>query len=167
MRSDAPAHELAPKAVGTSVEADRIQVEPLEFVPDSDAEWHDARTTNCWAPSQECPFLGIAVVESGTAVEIKAASVARSNGACDTPGHWYIKRDAHERLLAAAGVYLLAVYAPRPSTPVLATAVIPATLLDEHLDGRWYEVDGDRSEDEVVQLSWPALIDAEDVDGPN
>jgi len=167
MSSGAPAHVLSPKAVGTSVEADSIQTEPLEAVPDRVATWYDARTTDVWTPSRELPFLGIAVIEPGTVVEIKAASAARSNGTRDTPGHWYIKRDAHERLLADAGVYLLVVYDPRPSTPVVARVVIPASLLDEHLSGRWYDVDDPgRTESEVVQLSWTTLIDRDDVDSP-
>jgi len=165
MSSGAPSGPLAPKAVGTSVESDQIQFEPLEAVHDSEATWCDARTVALWTPSSDRPFLGTCVVESGTSIEIKAASVSRSNGTRQSAGHWYIKRAAHERLLADAGVYLLTVYAPRPSTPILASVVIPASLLDEHLTDRWYDVDGSRSEERVAQLTWSALIDSEDVDG--
>ena len=154
------------KQRGSSVESAVIDTEPaLEYVGDSEATWHDARTVRCFGPQPDRPFLGIPVIEAGTAVEIKGACVVRSNGDRETAGQWYVKRDAHERLLSAAGVYVLVVYAPRPETPILRAVVIPASLLDEHLAGRWYDVDADRSEDEVAQLSWPTIIDRERVPG--
>jgi len=152
------------KKRGDSVESAVIDADPaLEFVGDSVATWHDARTVECLDPSYQRPFLGVPLVESGTAVEIKGACVVRSNGNYDRSGAWYIKREAHQRLLDADGVYLLAVYAPRPETPILRSVIIPASLLDEHLDDRWYDVDADRSEDEVAQLTWTVLIDRERV----
>ena len=152
------------KKRGDSVESAVIDADPaLEFVGDSVATWHDARTVKCLDPSSERPFLGIPLVESGTAVEIKGACVVRSNGNYDRPSAWYIKRKAHERLLEAAGVCLLTVYAPRPETPILRSVIIPASILDEHLEGRWYDVDADRSESQVAQLTWTVLIDRERV----
>lgn len=152
------------KDIGDSVESVVINREPgLEPVGDAVATWYDARTVECLDPSSRRPFLGIPLVESGTEVEIKGACVTRSNGTRECPGHWYIKREAHEELLEAGGVYILVVYAPFPDTPVLASAVVPASILDEHLRGSWYEVSADRSESEVVQLSWSRLIDRERV----
>jgi len=154
------------KQRGSSVESAVIDTEPaLEFVGDSEASWHDARTVRCFGPRPDRPFLGIPVVEAGTAVEIKGACVVRSNGDRDRAGQWYVKRAAHERLLDAGGMYVLAVYAPRPETPILRAVVIPASLLDEHLAGRWYDVDADRSENEVAQLTWSTIIDRERVPG--
>lgn len=155
--------------IGDSVEGALINPEPgLEPVPDSVASWCDARTVQCLDPSYERPFLGIALVESGTHVEIKGTAVPRSNGTRQSAGHWYIKRAAHEELLEAGGVYLLAVYGLRDSTPILRSVIIPASLLDEILAGRWYEVDIEgRSEKEVVQLSWTVLIDGEPVAPPS
>jgi len=155
------------KAIGSSVEAVVTDSDPaLERVGDSVATWHDARTIDCLSPSDDRPFCGICVVETDTPVEIKGACVVRSNGTRQRAGHWYLKRDAHERLLDAAGVYILAVYAPRSGTPVLRSVVIPASLLDEHLRESWYTVEGDRSEDEVAQITWTRLIDREAVPSP-
>ncbi|WP_436931654.1 hypothetical protein [Halosimplex halobium] len=156
------------KKRGDSVESAVIDADPaLEFVGDSVATWHDARTTECLDPSYERPFLGVPLVERDTEVEIKGACETRSAGVSrQRSGAWYIKRQAHERLLEAGGVYLLAVYGPRPDTPILRSVIVPASILDEHLDGRWYEVDADRSETEVAQLTWTVLIDRERVPGP-
>jgi len=154
------------KAIGSSVEGAAINAEPaLEYVGDSEATWHDAQTIECWSPTTRRPFLGTPVVESHTPVEIKGCCVVRSNGTRQRPSQWYVKRSAHERLLDAAGVYLLAVYAPRDETPILRSVVIPASLLDEHLDGSWYDVQGDRSEREVAELTWTNVIDRERVPG--
>jgi len=155
------------KAIGDSVEAAIINRDDgLESVGDSVATWYDARTVDCLDPSYERPFLGIPLVETGTEVEIKGACVVRSNGTRQRPGHWYIKRETHERLLEAAGVYLLAVYAPRPETPILRSVVIPASLLDEHLSESWYtDHSCDRPDLEVAQFTWTRVIDRENVPG--
>ncbi|QLH83383.1 hypothetical protein [Halosimplex pelagicum] len=156
------------KAIGDSVEAVVINAEPrLEAVGDSVATWHDAVTLKCLSPSYERPIYAIPVVDSGVETEIKGAAVVRSNGTRQSPGHWYIKRGAHEKLKDAGGVYLLAVYGLRESTPILRSVIIPATVLDDVLEGRWYEVDIEgRSEKEVVQLTWTTLIDRERVPAP-
>lgn len=156
----------SPKERGQSVEAAVIDAcAALRPIGDSEAEWYDAETVGLLEPSYERPFYGIPVVESGTPVEVKGACVVTGNGDRDTAGRWYVRRAAHEQLLDAGGVYLLAVYAPKPETPVLREAVVPASLLDEHLAGSWYSVDGERSEDEVAKLAWPTIIDRERVPG--
>lgn len=154
------------KDIGSSVESTVIDSDPgIRYVRDSVASWYDALAVEVLEPTLDRPFYGLCLVEPGTEVEIKGAAVVRSNGSYDRPGHWYIKRNAHERLLDAGGVYLLSVYGLRPETPILSSCVIPASLLDEVLSGSWYSVDADRSEDEVVQLTWSRLIDREDVPG--
>lgn len=154
------------KARGSSVESALIDPEPLlEPVPDTEATWHDARAVGRIDPDPERPLLGTPLIERDTPIEIKGACVARSNGDRDSPGHWYIKRDAHDQLVDGRGAYLLAVYAPRPQTPILRSVLIPASLLDEHLRGRWYDVTSDRSETRVAQLSWPVVIDRRHVPG--
>lgn len=128
----------------------------LRPVSDKEAYWHDAETTAAWYSSGITPFCGIVVVERGLPVEIKTCARERSNGPNrDSPGHWFIKRDAHERLLDAGGSYLLAVH-DGPDA-VLARRVIPASLLDEFLKGRWFD---NGREGSVAQLSWPRLIDS-------
>lgn len=154
------------RAIVSFVERRVIDADPgLQYVGDSVATWYDARAVDCLEPDPERPFFGTCLVEPGTEIEIKGAAVVRSNGSRERPGHWYIKRAAHERLLEAGAVYALTVYGIRSSTPLLAAALIPASLLDEHLAGSWYGVDADRSESEVAQLTWTHLFDREDVDG--
>ncbi|MFC3957150.1 hypothetical protein [Halovivax cerinus] len=155
----------SPKASGDAIEASLIQeIDALGYVGDRTATWHDAVTTGLLEPSTTLPFYGIVVVETETPIEIKACQVRTSNGSRSTRGRFYVKRQAHEQLLDAAGMYLLAVYVPRPGLPNLARAIVPATLVDELLRGRWYDVAADRSEQEVAQLAWSHVIDPETVD---
>jgi hypothetical protein len=151
---------MHPKRTGSSVEAAVIETEPaLAYVGDSDAEWHDAETTAVLTPRQDRPLGGVCLVEAETPVEIKGCIPEQQNGSGTTPGRWYIKRESHDQLHAAGGVYYLAVYAPRPSTPVIAALVVPAATVGDLLDGSWYE-NGRR---EVAKLSWPRVIDETEV----
>jgi len=157
------------KHIGDSVESAVINRETaLEYVGDSVATWYDARTASVMCPRDERPLLGIPIVERDTPVEIKGACVVRSNGDRDSPGHFYIKKGTHGQLLEAAGAYVLAVYAPRDQTPVLRSVVIPASLLDTHLEKHWYTSRASDRPDRVVsQLSWPKVIDREHVSAPS
>ncbi|TYT61793.1 hypothetical protein [Natrialba swarupiae] len=164
MSSRASALE-SPKASGDALEAHVIQeVGPLEFVGDRTATWHDARTTTLLEPAQNLPFYGVVIVEPGVPVEIKGCQIRTSNGNGSTRGRIYVKRDAHEQLLEAGGMYLLVVYLPRPGLPQVARAIVPATIVDELLVGRWYDVGGERSENEVAKLAWSHVINPETVD---
>lgn len=152
-----------PKIRGDNLEAELIaRHDPLESIPDSEVEWMDARTTGLLEPSPRLAFGGICLVESETPVEVKTAKLATSNGPRETTGRWYIKQAAHERLLEARGVYLLAVYDdPDPDSDsgeceLLAELVVPARTVDDALDTRWY--DSGRSEGQVAQLGWTHLI---------
>ncbi|RQG97224.1 hypothetical protein [Natrarchaeobius chitinivorans] len=153
------------KASGDALEAHLIQsIDALEFVGDRTATWHDARTTTLLEPAENLPFYGIVVVEAGIPVEIKGCQIETSNGSGSTRGRFYVKREAHSRLLEAGGMYLFVVYLPRPGLPQVARAVVPATIVDELLAGRWYDVGGPRSEDEVAKLAWSHVIDPTTVD---
>ena len=155
----------SPKASGDALEADVVQtVDALEYVGDQTATWHDARTTTLLEPSESLSFYSIVVVEPDTPVEIKGCQVETSNGSRSTRGRFYVKRAAHERLLEAAGMYLFVVYVPRPGLPQLARALVPASIVDELLRGKWYDVGGSRSESEVAKLTWSHVIDPETVD---
>ncbi|ELY52787.1 hypothetical protein [Natronolimnohabitans innermongolicus] len=155
----------SPKASGDALEAEIVQtVDALEIVSDRVATWHDARTTAVLEASRSLPFYGIVLVEPETPVEIKGCQIETSNGDRSTRGRFYVKRAAHEQLLEAGGMYLLVVYLPRPRLPQVARAIVPATLVDELLAGRWYEVGGSRSEQEVAKLSWSHVIDPAGVD---
>ncbi|AXR82365.1 hypothetical protein [Natrarchaeobaculum sulfurireducens] len=150
----------SPKASGDALEADVVQaVDALEYVGDRTATWHDAKTTALLEPSEWLPFYSIVVVEPDTPVEIKGCQIRTSNGDRSTRGQFYVKRTAHERLLEAAGMYLFVVYVPRPGLPQLARALVPASIVDELLRGKWYDVGGSRSESEVAKLAWSHVID--------
>lgn len=138
MSSQASLGEIeSPKASGDAIEADVVQsIEPLRYVGDRTATWHDAETTGLLEPSTTLPFYGIGVVEPETPVEIKACQIETSNGSRSTRGRFYVKRRAHEQLLDAAGMYLFAIYIPRPSLPNVARAIVPATLVDESCELR-------------------------------
>lgn len=162
MASSSAQSKLSSKSLGDGVAGDVIQRFALEHVPDSDANWHDARTTSALFADDpdELLFSGLCVVEAGTPVEIKATLVVRSAGeGNDRKGQWYIKRKAHDRLLEAGGVYLLVVYVQRRGREHLARIVVPAATMDDVLQESWYDVDADRSESTVAQLTWNRLID--------
>jgi len=153
---------VSSKQLGEGVAADVLQLfDELEGVEDTEATWHDAVLIDHLWPGDpsRLRFGGICVACEGHPVEIKAALVRRSNGDRDSPGHWYIKRQAHERMLDAAGHYLLVVYQQRGGRRHLARIIVPAATMDDLLRSKWYEVNGDRSENEVAQLSWPTLLD--------
>lgn len=153
------------KASGDALEAEIVQaVDALEYVGDRTATWHDARTTAVLEASQSLPFYGVVLVEPDVPVEIKGCQIETSNGDRSTRGRFYVKRAAHDQLLEAGGMYLFVVYLPRPGLPQVARAIVPATLVDSLLAGRWYEVGGSRSEQEVAQLAWSHVIDPAGVD---
>ena len=157
-----PENPMHPKRTGSSVESVVVDGNPeLESVPDTVAHWHDARTTDLLVPDDDRPFGGVCLVESETPVEIKGTIPTQSNGERDTAGRWFVKRASHERLLKECGVYCLCVYAPSPSTPILAERIVPASIIDELLAESWY----DNGRREVAKLTWTTLIDREEVDG--
>ena len=155
----------SPKASGDALEAEIVQsLAELEYVGDRTATWYDARTTTLLEARRSLPFYGIVLVEPETPVEIKGCQLETSNGSRSTRGRFYVKRNAHDRLLEAGGMYLFVVYLPRPGLPQVARAIVPATLVDELLVGSWYDVDGSRSEEEVAKLAWSHVIDPAGVD---
>ena len=156
------------KAIGTDIEdlvADAIA--GLDLALDAEAH-HDAVASDLLAPSlvdANVPviFAGIPLVAVGTKVEIKAC--VRRDGS-DRRGRWVIKgRDdgQHDALLADGAMYALAVYDEAGAAKeLLAVAIIPASLLDEHLRGSWWETD--RHEGTFARLGWPHVLDAEVVE---
>ncbi|APW99953.1 hypothetical protein CHINAEXTREME_20235 [Halobiforma lacisalsi AJ5] len=155
----------SPKASGDFLEGEIVQrIDALEYVDDRTADWHDAKTTAVLEPDRTLPFYGVVLLEPEIPVEIKGCQYQTSNGEYPTHGRYYVKRRAHDRLLEAGGMYLFVVYVPRPELPQLARAVVPATIVDELLAGRWYNVGGSRSENEVAKLSWSNVIEPEGVD---
>jgi len=167
--SSADQAKISPKQLGDGVAGDVIQrFEEIEHVSDTEATWHDARTTAALFPDDpdELLFGGICAVEPDTPIEIKATLVVRSSGkGSQRNGAWYIKRKAHDQLLEAGGVYLLVVYVQRRGREHLARIVVPAATIDDFLQDKWYEVRADRSENEVAQLVWTEVIDESRLNG--
>ncbi|MBX0323858.1 hypothetical protein EGH21_12540 [Halomicroarcula sp. F13] len=159
--------ELAdPKAIGLDVEDLVVgTVDALAAAEDDDAH-HDAVVTELLCPSlvdADVPvvFCGTPLVPVGAHVEIKACKRWTSDGPGRSRGRWVLKgRDdgQHAALLDGASYYALAVYETTPGDErvLVAIAVIPASLLDEHLRGRWRETD--RREGTLAKLGWPHLL---------
>jgi hypothetical protein len=157
------------KAIGTDIEdlvADDIG--GLDLALDAEAH-HDAVVTDLLAPSlveASVPvvFAGINLVSVGTKVEIKAC-VLRDGS--DRRGRWVVKgreTGQHAALLDAGAMYALAVYDDAGAAKeLLAVVIIPASLLDEHLRGSWYDIE--RHEETFAKLGWPHLLDAAVVEG--
>jgi hypothetical protein len=144
-------------------------VDELRAVDEPNAH-HDAEAVALLAP-REVPDatlrLGsIPVVESDTHVEIKAA-LRRTDSAGCPRGRWFFKGredGQHAALLDAHGVYLLAVYDEHDDGErvLLGMLVVPATIVDELLSGRWY--DSGRVEGAVAKVTWSTLLDPDDLD---
>lgn len=153
------------KRQGSDVEELIIQsVRELEFVFDTECTWCDARTTDVLTPSDELPFGSVCVVESNTEVEIKGCQQWVSNGSGRRRGRWYIKRDAHEKLLEENGVYILVVYVPGSDDAIVEIIVVPAAVLGEFLAGSWCETSADWGDASVAKLTWSNLFDPESVE---
>jgi hypothetical protein len=154
-----------PKAIGEDVEQLVIDaVQGLRAAVDPE-DWYDAHAETAIGPRSAPSVIwsSICLLESGHRVEIKACKRRVSNGTDDRPGRWMFQADQHARLLADNAVYLLAVYT-EPSEKVLEDMVIcPASILDECLAGRWYDVD--RHEGSVAQLAWPHVLGSLEVTG--
>lgn len=168
MASSTDQAKMSPKHLGDGVEGDVIQrFSTLEHVRDSEATWHDCVTTAPMFAGDPSELLwgGICAVEPQTPVEIKATLVVRSSGKRQRNGAWVIKRAPHEQLLEAGGVYLLVVYQQRRGREHLARMIVPAATVDDHIEDKWYDVSGDRSEQEMAQLVWTHLIDEQRLHG--
>lgn len=149
------------KQLGDRLEADVVErYDALEAVPDVDDDRYDARTTDLLVGGHDIRMLAVVAVAPDTPVEIKFTS-ARIN--CGKRGRWYIKRRAHEWLLANDGVYHLGIYDPATGDPV-AELVAPVAVVDTAINS-WITASGDRSEQEYAQLAWSVLVDPSVIEG--
>lgn len=155
--------DATPKEQGEAVAEVVVSViDPLEHVPDDVAEWHDARLQDVLVTGSIATLLEHVAVPADTPIEIKAAQKRISNGAGVRRGRWYIKRDAHERLLESAGHYALVVY--EPGGEILELVVVPADVVDEFLAGRWTAASAAWGDADVCKVTWSRLIDAERIE---
>lgn len=151
---------LPSKHAGDRVEGAVIELVPeLEYVPDTDAEHWDARTSTLLVPSETVTFGSINLLEVGTAVEIKSAIVVLSDG---QRGRFHLQRTQHAKLLEEGGAYLFAVATPTPSRDLLAIRIVPASIVEE-LVSSWIDAGEGRSDD-YAQLSWGRIFGADEIE---
>ena len=140
-----------PKHSGERIEGEVVQlVDGLRWVSDKEQRGIDAEATTPIYPSPSLRLDGVCVIETGTPVEIKSASVRLASG---LRGRFYVRQQQHEKLVASGGVYLLAVYAPTDHD-VLAMAAVPASVVSERVPS-WREVDGRYT---YAQITWTRFI---------
>jgi len=159
-----------PKAIGTDIEA--LVVDAIDTIDTAaDEEDHyDAVATGLFEPSTVTAGVPVRwatpLVEADARLEIKACVRERSKGSATAHGSWCFKgREVgqHGWLVDQAETYLLAVYEDAAAKELVALAVVPASIVGEHLRGRWYDVD--RSEVTCAQLRWSEILDPAIVGG--
>lgn len=156
------------KEIGVDVEFLVVRaIEGVRLADDPDA-FFDAETTSVLDQRTLAEVVAVPVamvtplVEADTKVEIKATIPQSSNGAATTAGRWAFKGredGQHAKLLDAAGYYALAVYDDTGDRELVALALLPATVVDDLLEGRWYDID--RDEDTMARLGWTHVLDEE------
>lgn len=148
---------------GSNAEAAVLERVPeLRYELGDDPETPDAIVERLLTPSDDLPFVGTCLLEVGTHVEIKSASVVV--GEAEARGRFQIRTRQHHALLEAAGSYLFAVCEPRPERPIIAAKVVPATIVDELVPG-WISVDDEtRREQAYAQLAWSRVFDVSEVE---
>ncbi|GGK64497.1 hypothetical protein [Haloarcula sebkhae] len=159
-----------PKAIGTDVETLVVDaIGTLDAAADEDDHF-DAVTTGLFEPSTVSAGVPVRwatpLVESGSRLEIKACVRKRSKGSATVHSSWCFKgKDGgqHGWLVEQAETYLLAVYESDAAKELAAIAVVPASIIDEHLRGRWYDVD--RREETCAQLRWSIILNPSIVGG--
>lgn len=147
----------AAKRAGDRAEGAVIQIiDALESIPEENAHI-DARTTAAIWPS-EVPMVGLAVVETGTDVEIKSCAVIVTEA--QDRGRFLFRKAQHTHLLEASGVYLFSVTPPHGSEP-LALKFVTAAEIDAHVPS-WHDLDGRET---YGRLSWSRIFDEEEIHG--
>jgi hypothetical protein len=143
------------KASGDRIEHEVVERLPVEYVPDTTAEWYDCRPTDP-VTARDVRLGGCALVPSGTPIEIKAARVTLADG---ERGRYYLRKGQHDRLDDAGGLYLFVVYAPAED-PLRALLLVPADDV-ARLVPSWIDSPGRAT---YAQLAWSRLFDPETVE---
>lgn len=166
MSSNVEISTAPPKQQGDAVESLVIRtVDGIGHVPDAVAEWFDFVVTDRLEAGNGVPFRSDRLlVERGTRGELKAAQRYTSNGDDERRGRFYVKRSAHEHLLAVDGVYLLAVYRTDVVDALDALLLVPARLVDGYL-GDWYRVSSRSWSGQAKKIAWSRFLDPADVEG--
>lgn len=153
----------AAKRAGENAEHHVISAVP-GFSPASGGEHHDAVARNAVFPSEDLPMVGVCVVEAGSLVEIKSTMVVQTRA--QRRGRFKLREGQHEALLEAGAFYVFVVCEPRPKRPMIASKVVPATIVDDLVgpDGvaSWRdELDG---RGRKAQLAWTNVFDPAEVE---
>lgn len=101
------------------------------------------------------------VVTAGDVAECKAVCLAVSDGNSTRAEHWWFRRESHDCLVEADGVYIAGVYIE--SEGVLRMAFIPAQEMNRVLSDHWTSCGTSHSADESVQPPWTAIFRRERV----
>jgi hypothetical protein len=146
-----------PKTVGEDLEAIVIaDVDELEPYDDDspDPVDIDARATATIESTPALPLVGLAEIDPGTLVEMKATQYRISDGTASRFGRFHIRRKQHQRLLDERGAYLMAVYRPADDPdddPEVIAKILVAARTVERYRNAWYDVAGRET---YTQLRW-------------
>lgn len=154
----------AAKRAGENAEHNVLErVDGLE--PVSGSEHHDAIATTAVFPTERLPMVGVCVVESGSLVEIKSTMVVQT--AVQRRGRFKLRKQQHTQLLEAGAFYLFVVCEPLPDRPIIASKVVPATIVDDLVgpDGvsEWRDEGDDRGP--KAQLTWTNIFPPGEIEG--
>lgn len=97
-------------------------------------------------------------VLEGDRIEIKSAAVVLADGSF---GRFYLRQVQHERLEDDDGWYLYLVCTPNNDREILAYSLVKASNVE--IENRW---DGGEDRADYRQISWPDIIDRDQVEGP-
>jgi hypothetical protein len=129
---------------------ERWPLDPVAEDRDERDSWYDLE----FIADVEIELSSVPVVEAGTLAEVKSCYPDYD----DRAGRWWIRRENHEKLVDAEGVYVLAVV-ERNTERVLRMALVDARTIDVIIDGDWWDAgDGGRSADQYRQISWTAIF---------
>ncbi|MFD1601044.1 hypothetical protein [Halobellus rarus] len=167
MSSDVSPRRARAKEIGVDVEFLVVDALGPVRIADESHAFYDAVTTDVLAPDTvagDVPIrFGVPLVEAGIEIETKSAKRRTSNGGGQTiRGRWLFKGcddGQHAALLDANAYYALSVYDDVDGDrELLAVAVVPASIVDELLEGSWYSID--RDEGTLARLSWSRIFDS-------
>lgn len=154
--------QAEPAEIGDALCDSAVDALPVVSVSDSEAEWHDVRSTAVIRPADhDVLVVGADQVPADSDIEVKAAQVwYRSQR-----GRFYFKVGQHGRLLDHDAWYLFEVYLPEPDKdfPVLKRAILPARLVDELIEDDWIARPDRSIGKPYQQRSWALFIDSDDV----
>lgn len=136
------------RQVGERAESTAVELLPIEYVGDGEAEHYDAVLTE-----------SVEGFEAGAAVEIKSAAVVISG---DRPGMWYLRQAQHDPLVESDGLYLLLVCTPNADRRILGERFLAAETVAERLIPSWWPGAGSRSP--FRQIPWTLVFDESDLE---